>query len=324
MDAFLSCDWGTSSFRLRLVQTNGLFIMAEEVNSNGIAKVFKKWTAEKKPESERLFFYQSYLHEQIKKLEKKAGYSLHELPLLVSGMASSSIGMIALPYKELPFKTDGSDLNISVIKPSNHFLNTLILISGAATSDDVMRGEETLLVGCDAEAKESVYIFPGTHSKHIQVRDGEAQQFKTYMTGEFFELLSTKSILCNSVEKDKTSDTAFASPHFEKGILEGRASNLLSSAFHVRTADLFKKHTRSENSEYLSGLVIGAELNELAQKPPPALFLVSGEKLEKKYEWGLTVLGLHKNLNVKSADLTLVKGQLRIYEAIKSDTIPLK
>lgn len=317
MDAFLSCDWGTSSFRLRLVQTTGLLVVAEEINSDGIAQIFKKWTAENKPESERLFFYQSHLHAQIKKLEKKAGYSLHELPLLVSGMASSSIGMLTLPYKELPFKTDGSDLNVSVIEPSNRFSNKLILVSGAATGDDVMRGEETLLIGCDAEAsEEGIYIFPGTHAKHIQVGGGVAQHFKTYMTGEFFELLSTKSILSNSIEKDETNNPDFASPHFEKGILEGSASNLLNATFHVRTADLFKKHTRPENNQYLSGLVIGAELKELAQTPS-ALVLVCGKKLEKKYKQGLMVLGLHKNLKLKNADLALIKGQLRIYEAIK-------
>lgn len=320
MDVFLSCDWGTSSFRLRLIETKGLQVLAEEVNNDGIAAIFKGWTAEKKNESERLAFYQSYIHKQIKKLENTAGHSLHALPLLVSGMASSSIGMMELPYKQLPFKTDGSDLHVRIIEPSEHFPNVQFIISGATTGDDVMRGEETLVVGSAIETKRAdcIYIFPGTHSKHVLVQHKTVTDFKTYMTGEFFDLLSTKSILSNAIEEGRTDDADVVNPHFEKGIWEGSSSNLLNRVFHVRTAALFNKHTRLENYQYLSGLLLGAELQELAQQPPSALVLISGEKLRRKYEQGLTVLGLNKNLECKNADAALVKGQVRIYEALKN------
>lgn len=323
MDVFLSCDWGTSSFRLRLIQTEGLLILAEEVNDDGIAEIFKRWTVEKKSERERLPFYQSYLHGQIKKLEDRTGYSLHELPLLISGMASSSIGMMELPYKDFPFKADGSDLNVRIIESSEHLPNKQFMISGAKTNDDVLRGEETLVVGCNVETRdESVYIFPGTHAKHIQVRNGIATHFKTYMTGELFDLLSTKSILSNSIATEDTDNADVVTSHFEKGILEGASSNLLNCVFHVRTAALFKKHTYLENYQYLSGLLVGAELRDLAQHPPRALILVSGKKLERKYTQGLTLLGLQKNLECKNADAALIEGQACIYKAIKGGTMP--
>ncbi len=66
-----------------------------------------------------------------------------------------------------------------------------------------MRGEETQLIGCLKSGKQDgFFIFPGTHSKHVEVEDGMVKDFKTYMTGEFFELLSQKSILLNSVEEN--------------------------------------------------------------------------------------------------------------------------
>ncbi len=320
MDKFLSCDWGTSSFRLRLIKTEGLKVLAEELNGDGIADTFKSWTNANVNESERLVFYQSYILKQIKKLENVINYSLKDLPLLLSGMASSSIGMMELPYKELPFKTDGSDVNSKTIEPSENFPNKLFIISGGKTGEDVLRGEETLLIGSDVEEKneESVYIYPGTHSKHIYVQKGMATHFQTFMTGEFFDLLSTKSILSNSVEKNKDAENGIMDSFFEKGVIEGASSNLLNIAFHVRTNQLFKKNTPVENYHYLSGLLIGAELKDLVQNPPHAIFLVSGKSLRNQYWQALTLLSLDNKLEFKDADEALISGQFCIYKKIRN------
>jgi 2-dehydro-3-deoxygalactonokinase len=312
MDTFLSCDWGTSTFRLRLVNTANLTVLAEEVNREGIAVIFKCWKQENGIEKERLSFYRSWLVTQIKKLEDKQGRSLQHLPLLISGMASSSLGMKELPYKELPFKTDGSDLLIDHIPPAHGFSNELFLIAGVSTGDDVMRGEETLLAGADATAGQDActYIFPGTHSKHVYVNSGQAIGFKTFMTGEFFELLTVHSILANSVER---SEAAARGSYFQKGIQEGAASNLLNSAFHVRTNSLFKKNTPGENYHYLSGLLIGHELKELESTDGPVV-LVCGAQVKEQYLQGLSILGLDKKLSWVSADDALLKGQWRIIQ----------
>jgi 2-dehydro-3-deoxygalactonokinase len=310
MDTFLSCDWGTSTFRLRLVNTANLTVITEEVNREGIAVIFKCWKQENGIEKERLSFYRSFLVTQIKKLEEKQGRSLQHLPVLISGMASSTLGMKELPYKELPFKTDGSDLLIDHIPPVHDFFNQLFLISGVSTGDDVLRGEETLLAGADAAVGEDTctYIFPGTHSKHVYVNKGQATGFNTFMTGEFFELLTVHSILANSVERSEA-----AGAYFQKGIQEGASSNLLNSAFHVRTSSLFKKNTPGENYHYLSGLLIGHELKELESAAGPVV-LVCGTQVKEQYLQGLSILGLDKKLSYVNADDALLKGQWRILQ----------
>jgi 2-dehydro-3-deoxygalactonokinase len=320
METFLSCDWGTSSFRLRHVQAEGLIVQAEETNADGIASIFNRWTVEDKDEEQRAFFYQSYLQQQINKLELQLGHSLNNVPVVMSGMVSSSIGMIELPYKKLPFKIDGSDLNVHVIEPTEYFNYQLIIISGGKTKDDVLRGEETLLVGSvmESQFQESVYIFPGTHSKHVYVSNSLAQRFKTYMTGEFFDLLTNKSILSNSVKKGQGDDETVDS-FFEKGIIEGFSSNLLNSAFHVRTNQLFKKNSPNENYHYLSGLLIGAELKDLVVNPPGSIRLVCNKIFLKQYWQGLTLLGQAKKLEYIDANEALIRGQMRILEILKKN-----
>ncbi|NII27619.1 2-dehydro-3-deoxygalactonokinase [Pseudoflavitalea sp. X16] len=313
MDTFLSCDWGTSTFRLRLVNTSPLTVLAEAISPEGIAALFTRWKNEPGTPNERLSFYRSWLGTQIKKLEEKQGMDLQHLPLIVSGMASSSIGMKELPYKELPFKTDGSDLAVNYIPPAAGMTNPLFLLSGACTNNDVLRGEETLLAGAGADTagEEAVFIFPGTHSKHVYVQNSTAVDFKTFMTGEFFELLTVKSILANSVEK---SEWAGAGTFFQEGILAGTSSSLLNSAFHARTNVLFKKCTPAENYQYLSGLLIGHELKDL-QTAARQIVLVAGQGLKDQYLQALSILGLAEKTTCIDADAALLKGQWRIWQA---------
>ncbi|MCW3091130.1 MAG: 2-keto-3-deoxy-galactonokinase [Ferruginibacter sp.] len=310
MKYFFSCDWGTSSFRLRLVETGGAKMVSSIETGHGIASAFDGWKQAGHSESERPLFFKRYLSEQVEKISSTYNEMVHGAPVVLSGMASSSIGLFELPYRKIPFHCDGSDLLVHRIPGDDTFTNDIILISGAKSEIDVIRGEETMLAGCvlpnDAE---QLLIFPGTHSKHIRVKGGKVQDINTFMTGELFNLLSSKSILSNSVEKD--SGDSEADVFFIKGVKEGSASNLLNSIFHVRTNQLFKKMTAFENYHYLSGLLIGYELQEITKDQPVATTLVCGEGLKKTYLQALDVLGLGAT-SCLDADEVLVKGQLQI------------
>jgi 2-dehydro-3-deoxygalactonokinase len=233
-------------------------------------------------------------------------------------MASSTIGMIHLPYKELPFLADGSDLEIKVIDADDEFYYDTIIISGAKTNEDVVRGEETQLAGCFHESgEEQIFVFPGTHSKHIVVKQGKATDIKTYMTGELFELLSKKSILSGSIEEGKGLQQQKNVLSFEKGVIDSAESNLLHNCFRVRTNDLFGKFSKSENYYYLSGLLIGTELRELRDKDVVNIILVSDECLAPFYKKAFTKLNKQNPiLKIENADQAVIKGQLRIYSRL--------
>ncbi len=310
MNNFLSCDWGTSVFRLRFVDTATLGFSATESNNHGIAKVFELW--KQSGSEDRHAFYLQTIIEHIKMLEQQTGQSFKNIPLIISGMASSSLGMFEMDYKTIPFSVDGHDLVVKKVKPAKDFNRDIVIISGVRSNDDAMRGEETQLIGCDHDlTEERIFIFPGTHSKHVTVRKGLVVDVKTYMTGEFFELLSRKSILATSIQQ---GEGLIDKENFEKGVVESRHSNLLHNSFLVRTNNLFKKLTTQENYYYLSGLLMGTELGELVIDNKRQITLVASAEMRQLYTTAFNVLGLNEgknNFQVEDPALALIKGQLR-------------
>lgn len=312
MNSFISCDWGTSSFRLRVIDLETQNVMAKVVSEQGIAATYAMW---KKSFSDRFLFFESVLSSCIPKLSSQFGHPLSGVPIIISGMASSAIGMMELDYKMLPVKTDGSDLLIHTVASSARFKHPIIFISGVKSTTDVMRGEETIITGCEIKNtdEEHLFILPGTHSKHIVTKNGIITDFKTYMTGELFDLLATKSILSNSVEKENIS-SADVNPWFEKGVKEALRQNLLNRIFHIRTARLFNTLQPKENYHYLSGLLICAELKDLPDNTCKDITLVADEKFSTLYSNALHLSKINKNIYQLNADKALIKGQSIIYK----------
>ncbi|MET3877732.1 2-dehydro-3-deoxygalactonokinase [Chitinophaga sp. OAE865] len=301
MKYFLSCDWGTSSFRLRLVETDSLHIIVEERSGAGIAGTYQQWQQTTLPREE---FFAAIINRQIDELEGKTGIPLQDVPVVLSGMASSSIGMIELPYKALPFHLSGTGLGV-------HIFQRFIIVSGASSGHDVMRGEETKVAGCltllpDVD-EEQWLLLPGTHPKHIVVHNKQAVRFQTFMTGEFFDLLATHSILAASVGAEGTLEDSLAC--FTEGVRAGWSDNLLHAAFMVRTNQVLKKMPAAHNRFYLSGLLIGAEL-----KAVPAdveVYLVAGPQHARLYTAACEALEI-KVAKVIDGDEALVRGQREV------------
>lgn len=319
-ELFLSCDWGTTSFRLRLVSTLDFKILAERVSNEGNATTFNAWEGTGRPKEDRFGFYLDVLKRHLKVLENQCDQSLVGIPLLISGMASSTIGMMELPYKPLPFSVTGSDLNTKLFMADPDFPHQIILISGVKSDKDVMRGEETQLVGCMFdEFNEKLFLHPGTHSKHVRVKQGKAVAFKSYMTGEIFSLLSRESILAQSVEQAGDISQADHSSSFNKGVKAGANGNILHELFMVRTNHLFNKLSNIQNSYYLSGLLIGTELKDLPNDFTGTIVLTGEPTLTAHYLEALKFL----NLLGQCADIILlsptevtVKGQYQIFKQL--------
>ncbi|GAA3927821.1 2-dehydro-3-deoxygalactonokinase [Hymenobacter algoricola] len=320
---FLSCDWGTSSFRLKLVALPGLRVLATATSDEGNAATFAAWQQAQQPTGQRGAFYRAVIQKHLRTLETQLGTSLDDLPLVISGMASSTIGMRELPYKAFPFATDGSDLATLLLPATVDFRHPTLLVSGVRTADDVMRGEEVQLVGCGfaPTGEDQLFLHPGTHCKHVTIRHGQAVALQTYMTGEFFALLSGQSILAASVRAGGDLGTAAYRQAFEQGVRASPRAHLLHNAFRVRTNDLFDKLSRPANFYYLSGILIGAELSTFPASFTGRIVLAGEAHLLDHYQTALAVLGITDRAAAVTtqgaADVTL-RGQAALLSRLDS------
>src|SRR5680860_1728558 len=108
---FISCDWGTSNFRLRKVDSGKLDILKIHQTDIGIKKCDEHFKDQN--QLNRFQFFTNYILEELDKLD----WIHDENTLFVaSGMISSSIGMVEMEYAKMPVKFDGEDL-ISHIHP---------------------------------------------------------------------------------------------------------------------------------------------------------------------------------------------------------------
>src|SRR5258706_6223281 len=162
-------------------------------------------------------------------------------------------------------------------------------------------------------------IFPGTHSKHIQVQKGKIVDFQTYMTGEVFQVMSQHSILKdtlpafnNELPINKTDARAFC-----QGIGHSGVSNLLHTLFTVRSNLLFEYLTKEENFFYLSGLLIGTELRSLKDNGGGRIVLCSGSNVFHLYELAVQELNLLDRTIVMAPDIidnVAMEGHLKLFQ----------
>ncbi len=320
--SFVSVDWGTSNFRLRLVSIPSLTVLdAVSSTTGGTKALFDQW---EKNGGDRETVFLQFLSNRISELK-------HDPPknavVVISGMASSAIGMRNLRYADLPFHIDGSGIASELIPARPDFEHDIILISGIKSDNDVIRGEETQFIGCADDdmhvTAPEVFIFPGTHSKHIFTENRQAVSFKTYLTGELFSLLGQHSILKTSVEANKDIDTSEAVAAFRLGVSTAVRTSLLNSLFQVRTNNLFNKLNSRENFNFLSGLLIGSEIKDLLGVNVAKINLAGGSGLSEYYRVALDTLGLAGNtrfLSPEWIDESVVRGQYKIWKTYAAKT----
>lgn len=319
----ISCDWGTTSFRLKLIEAESRLLINEVISDDGIAKLYNQWQNDfQLKKVSKVYFYLTYLNQQISLITKGISVPLFEIPIVVSGMACSSIGMKELPYADLPFYINGRSAIVQMLEENEYRLN-VFLISGVSNNKDVMRGEETQLIGLgvlepEMLSKDPICILPGTHSKHIDIQNGKAVDFKTFMTGEIFDLLIRHSILKNSISiSDNIADLLNDSNKkaFNKGVQQSQVDNFLHTLFSVRINKLFGSLTDEQNFFYLSGLVIGTELRSLAVNPGRPIMLCSSTNVYPFYRQAISELGLFNQTSFvtpETMNKAIIEGQIAL------------
>lgn len=315
---FLSTDWGTSSLRVRLAEYATARVLAESSNDSGISVVHQLWLKAALPEAEREAFYLNFLQEPVRQIMRATG--LTETPaMMMSGMASANIGLKPLDYAPLPLAVDGSGLVTYTCSYATGPVRELILVSGACSANDVMRGEEVQLIGSVQPNEEALYIFPGTHSKHIRVANDRAVTLSTFMTGELFDILSVTGLLSASVAIEKPVEGPVPGA-FLSGVRCSTESALSNALFAVRVNQLFNRYSKMENAHFLSGVLIGSELSYL-QRASGKICLVGNSALLPLYEAALGLINPLLAVSGVDGGEAIVKGHTKIMAALQRDHI---
>jgi 2-dehydro-3-deoxygalactonokinase len=296
---FLSCDWGTTSFRLRLVSCEETpEVVSKFASERGIGS-FRRGGTE---------LFEAYLYEGIGELDVPHFAQITTLPVVISGMASSSIGWRDVPYARLPFCVTNSDDLVweKLTLTARDQIYPVYLLSGVCSQNDIMRGEESELLGLfvdpglrEVANEKCVVILPGTHSKHVIIEKGAVVDFVTLMTGELFDVLANHSVLRNSVDwsvlqqQGKKPLVGEALQSFEAGLEASRDSGVVPNLFHVRTRTVLGEVDAEPNTWYLLGVLLGAEMATLVDKQVGShIVLAAKPEFQWSYRRALEFLGI--------------------------------
>lgn len=236
-------DWGTSSFRLWLLARDGA-VLGEARSDEGMMKAMETG-------------FSAVLERHLSELSAPS-----DLPAVICGMAGARQGWREAAYLDTPAALDDLVSRSVVVEDA---ARPVRILPGVAQRDparpDVMRGEETQLLGVASQGRMSGLVcMPGTHSKWVALENGRIERFATVMTGEFFSVLAGHSILRLAVGDNPQVNVS--DPVFATAVQEAFAApqEAMAQLFAIRAGPLLSLRDPAEGAARLSGGLIGLEL----------------------------------------------------------------
>ena len=275
----IAVDWGTTNRRAWALGADGK-AAAARADSSGLLAVKDRRFADS---------LAAFLGDWI-----EGGASV---PIVIAGMAGSRLGWVEVPYVAAPAPL--SDLARGLMKAGQVGGKDCWIVPGmsldSATQPEVMRGEECQILGAllTRHQSDGLFLAPGTHSKWVRISAERMIEFRTYITGEMFNLLRQSGTLAQLMTGDAEDEGAFA-----RGVLAtGHDTELLNRLFSARSLALFGRLEGAHLSSYLSGLLVATEMRDaLAAWPDLArsgVTCIGSEGMLKRYGACASLLGLN-------------------------------
>ncbi len=271
--SFVALDWGTTALRGALIAEDGR-VLDERSAPRGILHLDGASFDE---------VFEAFTQDWMAVPGRRC---------LIAGMAGSRQGWVEAPYCACPCGADDIARQVVPVQPDRIDM-VPGLVDHQSGVPDVMRGEETQILGAMrlTGLRDGLFVLPGTHNKWARVADGRVTGFRTFMTGEFYALLSQHSILSRTLQAD--------SPLHEAAFLDGvgrarqaDSPGLLHLAFGMRALSLFDRLSPAAAASYLSGLLIGEELRAQALAAGTPVVLVGSAALTERYALALDSVGV--------------------------------
>jgi 2-dehydro-3-deoxygalactonokinase len=183
----LACDWGTTNLRAWTLDAEGRVVASRDFEL-GVSRL-------KPGEAARRFVE-----------EVQPALDARTLPAILCGMVGSNLGWRVAPYADCPADLGDVAARLTPVAAKVSIVPGL-RCPGIAGALDVMRGEETQLLGWlaqhpDRQTGRHVVCHPGTHAKWVLIEDSRIVRFVTAMTGELFAVLTRHSVLKSDAAAD--------------------------------------------------------------------------------------------------------------------------
>jgi 2-dehydro-3-deoxygalactonokinase len=238
----IAVDWGTSNRRAWALGPDGR-TLAERSDAAGLLAIQERRFGES-----LAAFLQDWL--------------TPGLPVVMAGMVGSRMGWVEVPYLAAPAPL--ADLAKNLMKAGRIADSDCWIVPGVSfdgpAQPEVMRGEECQMLGALLRQGRSdgVFLTPGTHSKWVRVADGKLLEFRTYITGEMFNLLRQSGTLAQLMTGEGDDEAAFA-----QGVqAKSAGSELLNRLFSARSLALFNRLAGDKIASYVSGMLVGTEMRD--------------------------------------------------------------
>ncbi|HZX25691.1 MAG TPA: 2-dehydro-3-deoxygalactonokinase [Telluria sp.] len=269
----LGIDWGSTNRRAYLMDHGGRCVRR---HADGVGMLSARGR------------FAAALAELCEQLAVPAG-----TPVVMSGMVGSAQGWQEVPYLTADVPLDELPRSLAKVAGGGRPLFIVPGYCQRGTNVDVMRGEETQLLGARALGQgDGWVVLPGTHSKWAQLQDGRIARWTTYMTGELFALLAqggTLSALMAEGQEDGDEDRAA----FEAGLALARErAPLTHTLFSIRARVVTGSLPAEQARGFVSGLLIGTEFVANAMDAGGQLAILGSPALTRRYRDAASVFGL--------------------------------
>lgn len=276
---WIAVDWGTSNIRAWGVDAAGRVLFTRSANE-GMGRLTKD----------------EYPRVLDALLSPDVSANIAPLDVLICGMAGAKQGWLEAPYLDVP--ADLRQLASHSVVPPTSSLTSARILPGLCQrqtgAEDVMRGEETQLLGLAAlmPGFSGPVCMPGTHCKWVELNAHRVERFVTAMTGELFDVLSRHTVLRHSLgnERDGTDHAEGLDAGLAAGIAEPQ--KLTALLFKVRSGSLLSGRKPGWCAGFLSGLLVGADIGGQREWIGKAEIPIVGDPgLCQLYARGLRMVG---------------------------------
>jgi len=218
-----------------------------------------------------------------------AGWPVNDVPVVMAGMVGSNAGWLSVPYLSCPVALGEIAGRLTRVEDKAWIVPGLSV--ERADNYNVMRGEETQLLGAVELQPAPLYVMPGTHAKWVQMEQDRVLDFRTVMTGELHHLLLKQSLIGAGLPEQQENAAAF-----HEGVQVGsNDASILSRLFEVRASHVLGARDRRHISDFLSGLLIGHEvalMTQQANATSQPITIIAGSALAQRYQQALQFIGM--------------------------------